>query len=237
MVVSRSFRVLAILSISLVANLLIACAFYYLLKVEIHIYSLAGITVSFGIIIDNSILMVTHLQKQKGVRIFISILAATLTTLGALSVVFFLKENQKILLVDFTYVMLINLSVSLVISLFLVPALMEKLYRQKSETKAPVKVRRRVVKITNVYRRFIGFEKKYKWAFFVLIILAFGLPVGSIPGKIEKDTKAAQWYNKTLGAEKFQSNIKPVMEVFIPIPERLHCTFADKCPKDAPFSN
>ena len=88
--------VLAILSIALFANLLIACVFYYILKVEIHIYSLAGITVSFGIIIDNSILMVTHLQKHKGLRVFISILAATLTTLGALSVVFFLKENQKI---------------------------------------------------------------------------------------------------------------------------------------------
>jgi multidrug efflux pump subunit AcrB len=212
LVVSRSFRVLAILSISLVANLLIACVFYYLLKVEIHIYSLAGITVSFGIIIDNSILMVTHLQKQKGLRVFISLLAATLTTLGALSVVFFLKENQKVLLIDFTYVMLINLSVSLVVSLFLVPALMEKLYHQKSGAKAPVRVRRRIVKITNGYTRVIGFEKRFKWAFFILVILAFGLPVGSIPGEIEKDTKAAQFYNKTLGAEKFQSNIKPVLE-------------------------
>ena len=222
LVVSRSFRVLAILSASLVANLLIACVFYYLLKVEIHIYSLAGITVSFGIIIDNSILMVTHLQKQKGLRVFISLLAATLTTLGALSVVFFLKENQKVLLVDFTYVMLINLSVSLIVSLFLVPAMMEKLYRRKPDARAPVRARRRIVKITNVYSRFIGFEKRYKWAFFILIILAFGLPVGFIPGKIEKagndtspETKIVQFYNKTLGSEKFQSGIKPVLEKIV----------------------
>ncbi len=212
LVVSRSFRILAILSISLIANLLIACVFYYLLKVEIHIYSLAGITVSFGIIIDNSILMVTHLQKQKGLRVFISLLAATLTTLGALSVVFFLKENQKTLLIDFTYVMLINLSVSLIVSLFLVPALMEKLYHQKSDARAPLRVRRRIMKVTQFYSRFIGFEKRFKWAFFVLIILAFGLPVGSIPGKIEKETKAAKLYNRTLGYETFQSKIKPVAE-------------------------
>ncbi len=212
LIVSRSFRVLAILSISLIANLLIACVFYYILKVEIHIYSLAGITVSFGIIIDNSILMVTHLQKQKGLRVFISLLAATLTTLGALSVVFFLKENQKVLLIDFTYVMLINLSVSLVVSLFLVPALMEKMYHQKPDAKVPVRARRRVVKVTNGYSRFIGFEKRFKWAFFILVILAFGLPVGSIPGEIEKETKTAEFYNKTLGSEKFQSGIKPVLE-------------------------
>ncbi|MBN2635723.1 MAG: efflux RND transporter permease subunit, partial [Prolixibacteraceae bacterium] len=205
LIVSRSFRVLAILSISLLANLLIACVFYYLLKVEIHIYSLAGITVSFGIIIDNSILMVTHLQKQKGLRVFISLLAATLTTLGALSVVFFLKENQKILLIDFTYVMLINLSVSLVVSLFLVPALMEKLYRQKSDAATPVRVRKRVIRISNFYGRFIAFEKRFKWAFFILIILAFGLPVGSIPDKMDEPDNPTEWqskkiafYNKTL---------------------------------------
>jgi multidrug efflux pump subunit AcrB len=209
---SRSFRVLAILSISLVANLLIACAFYYILKVEIHIYSLAGITVSFGIIIDNSILMVTHLQKQKGLRIFISILAATLTTLGALSVVFFLKENQKILLIDFTYVMLINLSVSLVVSLFLVPALMEKMYRRKQLTVSSVRARKRMVGITRFYGRFIGFERKYRWALFVLIILAFGLPVNLLPDSIEKETKTAELYNKTLGSDKFKSDIKPILE-------------------------
>ncbi len=210
--VSRSFRILAILSISLGANLLIACAFYYLLKVEIHIYSLAAITVSFGIIIDNSILMVTHLQKQKGLRVFISLLAATLTTLGALSVVFFLKENQRILLIDFTYVMLINLSVSLVVSLFLVPALMDKLYHQRPDAKVPVNMQRRVVRITRFYSRLIGFEKRYRWAFFILIILAFGLPIGSLPDKLEQETQPAELYNKTLGSDKFQSNIKPVLE-------------------------
>src|SRR5690606_7409535 len=93
LVASRSFRILGVLFISLVANLLIACVFYYLFKVEIHIYSLAAVTVSFGIIIDNSIIMVSQLQRQKGLRVFVALLAATLTTLGALSVVFFLKEN------------------------------------------------------------------------------------------------------------------------------------------------
>jgi multidrug efflux pump subunit AcrB len=211
LVVSRSFRVLAVLFISLAANLLIAAVFYYLLKVEIHIYSLAGITVSFGIIIDNSIIMVSHLQKQKGLRVFISLLAATLTTLGALSVVFFLKENQKLMLVDFTYVMLINLSVSLVVALFLVPALMEHIYHQKS--KSTSKKNLRMIRKTNhFYGRFIGFEKRYKWAFFMIAILGFGLPVSNLPDEIRKETKFAEIYNETLGGDKFKSNIKPVLE-------------------------
>lgn len=210
LIVSRSFRILAVLFISLTANLLIAAVFYFLFKVEIHIYSLAGITVSFGIIIDNSILMVSHLQRQKGLRVFISLLAATLTTLGALSVIFFLKENQKLLLVDFTYVMLINLSVSLGVALFLVPALMKNLYHQKPKP-IPIKALRRINKANVVYHRFIRFEKKIAWVFFVLAILAFGLPVSNLPDEIDKDTKFAEFYNKTLGAEKFKANIKPIL--------------------------
>lgn len=209
--VSRSFRILGVLFISLVANLLIACVFYYLFKVEIHIYSLAGITVSFGIIIDNSIIMVSHLQKQKGLRVFISLLAATLTTLGALSVVFFLKENQKLMLIDFTYVMLINLSVSLVVALFLVPALMENIYHKKVK-RTSVKSLKRILKVNGFYSRFIHFEKRYKWAFFMLAILGFGLPISSLPDEIEKDSKWAIIYNKTLGGDTFKADIKPIME-------------------------
>ncbi len=211
LVASRSFRILGVLALSLAANLLIAAVFYYLFKVEIHIYSLAGITVSFGIIIDNSIIMVSHLQRQKGLRVFISLLAATLTTLGALSVVFFLKENQKVLLVDFTYVMLINLTVSLLVALFLVPALMENIYHKKPK---PVswRVLKRIVKTNRFYSAFIRFEKRFKWAFFILAILGFGFPVSMLPDEIENETQFAKIYNKTLGAETFKSDIKPVLE-------------------------
>jgi multidrug efflux pump subunit AcrB len=211
LVVSRSFRILGILFLALMANLLIACAFYYLFKIEIHIYSLAAITVSFGIIIDNSIIMVTHLQKQKGMRVFIALLAATLTTLGALSVVFFLKENQKILLVDFTWVMLINLSVSLLVSFFLVPALMQNLYHKVPK---PMGFRKRkwVIYFTSLYSRFIRFEKRYKWAFIMLIVLAFGLPVKMLPDKMEGNEKIHSIYNKTFGHESFKTNIMPIME-------------------------
>lgn len=208
---TRSFRILGILFVALAANLLIACIFYYILKIEIHLYSLAGITVSFGIIIDNSILMVTHLQKQRSLRVFLGLLGATLTTLGALSVVFFLEENQKILLLDFTWVLLINLSVSLVVSLTLVPALMELFYK-KETVHFSIKRKRSVVRFSIIYEKFITFGKKRKWAFIVLLILGFGLPVWMLPETIEQDTWYAKLYNKTLGTEVYKTSIKPVVE-------------------------
>ncbi len=63
--ISREFRYLLIITISLIANIFIAFIFYYLFKLEIHLYSLAGITVSFGLIINNTIVMTDHIRYQK----------------------------------------------------------------------------------------------------------------------------------------------------------------------------
>lgn len=57
----------------------------------------------------------------------LSILAATLTTIGALVIIFFLDEKIRLNLQDFAAVVIINLGVSLLIALFLVPALIDKM--------------------------------------------------------------------------------------------------------------
>ena len=58
LIINRSFKYVAILFLSIITNLLIALIFYYALQVELQLYSFAGITISFGIIIDNSIIMI-----------------------------------------------------------------------------------------------------------------------------------------------------------------------------------
>ena len=47
-----------------------------------------------------------------------SILAATLTTMGALVIIFFLDEKIRLNLQDFAAVVIINLGVSLLVALF-----------------------------------------------------------------------------------------------------------------------
>src|SRR5690606_30666066 len=64
LLINKSFKYLAILFLSIVTNLLIAVIFYYLFKVELQLYSFAGITISFGIIIDNSIIMIDHIRNK-----------------------------------------------------------------------------------------------------------------------------------------------------------------------------
>ncbi len=214
LLISRSWRYLLIIGLSLIANLSIAVIFYYLLKIEIQLYSLAGITVSMGIIIDNTIVMADHLRHKDNHNAFLAILAATLTTMGALVVIFFLKEEQKLNLIDFAKVMLVNLSISLIIALAFVPALLDQIPLKPTIKRKLIRRKRRVVKTTRIYHKILRFGIKWKWAFILFFIWSFGFPVFFLPDKIEvENDKEAAWYvnlyNKTLGDQDYVGTVKP----------------------------
>ncbi len=212
-VASRSFRYLAIIAATLTANVFIAFIFYYLFDLEIHIYSLAGITVSLGIIIDTSIIMISHYGYYRDRKAFIAILAALFTTIGALSVVFFLPEDIKKNLTDFSGVIIINLAVSLAIALLFVPALIDTYPIKGVNSGQSIKQRRRVIRFNHLYKKYILFARSHKWLFIVIIVLGFGLPVHLLPNKMEKGNPSLiNLYNKTLGGNFYQNNLKGVVE-------------------------
>lgn len=217
--VSRKWRYLLIITITLTANVLIAFIFYNLLDIELHIYSLAGITVSLGLIIDTSIIMIDHYNYYHNRKAFLAIFAALLTTIASLSIIFFLPEETKADLADFAAVIIINLSVSLVIALSFIPALLEKMPIGKRENKKLIKQRRRIIRFTRHYRNFIVWNKRHKWVLITVFILGFGIPVQLLPEKIkDKETNKdavgffPELYNKTLGSTIYREKIKPVAE-------------------------
>lgn len=211
--ISRRSRYVGLITISLFANLCIAVIFYVFLGVEIHIYSLAGMTISLGIIIDNSIIMSDHIRHRGNKRAFLSILAATLTTIGALSLIFFLDIKQQLNLFDFSLIIIINLGISLFVALFLIPALLEKLPIPPRKSKRTRKRLKRISIFTGKYSRMVYFQQKWKWAFIVLLILLFGLPVYELPEEYkDADTAAKKIYNATLGSDVYAQSIKPVTD-------------------------
>lgn len=212
LIISRNIKYLFLIIVTITANLLLAATLYYWFRIDIHLYSLAGITVSFGIIIDNAIVMIDHLRHQKNKKVFIAILAATFTTIGALSVIFFLSYEQRIQLKDFASVMLINLVVSLIIAWFFVPALQDKIKLFKKVNKSFIIRKKRIIRISKVYLRFIKFSKKFKWIFFILFILSFGIPVHWLPREVQGDSFAAGIYNKTIGSSWYQMKARKTTE-------------------------
>ena len=160
--VSRDFNYLLIIAVTLAVNILVAVVFYNLLNLDIHIYTLAGITVSLGIIIDSSIIMVDHYSYYRNRRVFVSILGALLTTIGALGIVWLLPEKQQANLTDFSLVIVINLVVSLIVALLFIPALLDKFPLKRSMTVSSVKRRRLTVRVSRAYARFIGWGRRHQ---------------------------------------------------------------------------
>lgn len=242
LIITRNFKYLFLIVISLSVNLCIAVILYYLLGLEMQLYSLAGITISLSLVIDNTIVMTDHIRNRHNRKAFMSILAATLTTMGALVIIFFLDESIRLNLQDFAAVVIINLGVSLAVALLLVPALIEKmgLGEKKHSTVLPAKrlpawmrragkgvnrfIKRFPVYFNRYYQAQIRFLCNWKRTACVILILAFGIPVFLLPEKIEMnskdkkkvytatDTMLIERYNKIFGSETYKEKVKPVLD-------------------------
>ena len=93
---ARSWRYMVVIAITLAVNLLVSIALYFFLGLQIHIYTLAGVTVSLGIIIDNSIVMIDHYVRCHDRKVFPSLLCAVFTTVAALLVILLMPEQERL---------------------------------------------------------------------------------------------------------------------------------------------
>ncbi|HMQ08815.1 MAG TPA: efflux RND transporter permease subunit [Saprospiraceae bacterium] len=195
----RNWKYLLVVIGSLIVNVALAIIFYNLFDINLNLYALAAITVSFGIIIDNTVVMAHHIRKFDNVRVFPAITTATLTTLASLTIIFFLPEMWKNNLLEFSRVIIINLFLSLVIAITFVPALIHLLSLNPNVVQASPSGKYH--KYTLSTFGWINNNRKWVLAFSILL---FGLPVYLLPTKVE----GWEWYNKTLGSEWYKENLR-----------------------------
>lgn len=211
LLITFSPKYLFLIVTSLAVNMAIAVIFYYAFGLEMQLYSLAGITVSLNLVIDNTIVMSDHYLRRRDMKAFMSLLAATLTTMGALVIVFLLDEKIRLNLQDFAAVVMINLGVSLLIALFFVPSLIDKL-KLKRRKKIYPKMRRIQVRFSRFYIWLIQILCRWRVAVCLLLLLAFGLPVFMLPEEVKGDDKWQEIYNKTLGTNSYKEKVKPIVD-------------------------
>jgi len=218
-VITLNLRYLFLIVVSLAINMAIAFIFYYLCGVDIQLYSLAGITISLNLVIDNTIVMTDHILHRRNLKAFMSILAATLTTIGALAIIFFMDERVRLNLQDFAAVVIINLAVSLFVALFFVPALIERIrLRRHSVFRHSSRVKRGAVYFTRFYNGMVRVMCRYKAIAYVVLVLAFGLPVFLLPEKIEHPEQKGEWaaiYNKVFDNATYRETIKPITDKWL----------------------
>lgn len=189
-IIYRSWRYMLIILSTLAVNILTALAIYSFAGLQIHIYTLAGITVSLGIIIDTSIVMIDHYSRYRDRRVFPAILSAVATTVGALLMVLLLPESEKANLVDFIWVIVINLCLSLLISYLFIPSLMEYIPVKVEDRSGSVRRKRRTVRRNRLYSNYINWGVRHRWVYIVIIIAAFGLPFCALPKALSEKEKA-----------------------------------------------
>lgn len=215
--VSRSFRYLLVIGLTIAANILIALVFYNLFGIDIELYSMAGITVSLGIIIDTAIVIADHYSYYGNRKVMTSIAGALFTTIAALLIIFFLPEYARENLTDFIWVIVINLTISMITAFLFVPALLRTLpIGRKGVVKNTIRHSRRIVRITAVYERFVLWSRRHRLIYVTAIILLFGIPVQLLPSQVthkavldgQDNTKGGLvgFYNMTIGGKWYQRN-------------------------------
>lgn len=185
-IVKRDLKYLLTISVTLLANLLVAVIMFYAFRLKLHVYSLAGVTVSLGLIIDSTIVMVDHYGYYRNRKAFWSIFAAMFTTIGSMVVVFFLPSELQKDLYDFAWIIIVNLGVSLLVAYYFVPAIMEKW--NYSTRKRMVSHGKLKVRWNRFYLRYLTFTSRHKWVYVCLMVLAFGFPFNALPDdKLEEN--------------------------------------------------
>ena len=231
----REWKYLIIITVTLLANILLAVIAFWGFDIRLHPFSLAGITVSLGMIIDASIVMVDHYSYYRNCKAFMAILAALLTTIASLVVVFWLPENLKNELFDFSWTVIITLTIALLVAVLFVPALVERIQynsKQKGRPRHLSLIRR----WNRLYEKYIIFVQKRTWIYYILLILAFGIPVHLLPEKIGKNHNESDnlWYetlyNKTFGSDFFRNDCKQTLSYILGGTMRLFSESLDRRP-------
>lgn len=216
--ITWNLRYLFLIVTSLAVNISVAVILYYAFGLEMQLYSLAGITISLNLVIDNTIVMTDHILHRRNLKAFVSVLAATLTTIGALVIIFFLDEKIRLNLQDFTAVVIINLAVSLFVALFFVPSMIDKIGLEKKKRRKrrrfllrPTFMKRLTVYFTRFYQGLIYYLCRFRVIACLLLLLGFGLPVFMLPEKMEGEGKWVEYYNKVFDNSTFKDKVKPVI--------------------------
>lgn len=193
---------------SLIATLSLTAIFAWIFQVNIHVYSIAGLAISMGILIDGAIVMVDHFHRYRNTTIFRVLLASVLVIAAGISLVFFLPEEQKKNLTDFSYIILLALLSGLLVSMWFTPAFFSLFIRHNTPTDQTKK--QGSLKLFSIYFSVISWIARFRKSFIILLLFCFGLPIFMLPASSDKK----EWYNKTIGSEYYQQVWKPTIDAW-----------------------
>lgn len=218
---------------SIIFSLLTTFIIFYVFNLQLNILTIASLILGFGLMIDNSIVVIDYLDKHATdddlkrlavhtKNIFFPVFASTLTTIAVFIPLVFLTGELKLYFEQFALAIIITLSSSLVVSFTIVPMLFAKFYFNQNRK---VKVNTRLLSQINnqllfqeelipkvkssesVYTFILRQIFKWKKTSVVFLILTIGLPVWLLPARIEIPVLSII-YNAVFDSELFNDTKK-----------------------------
>lgn len=209
----HNWRPFVILTGTLLINLGLLLWCCWAMAIHIHLYSLAGITIAFGIMIDHGIIIFDYFHQDKNIRSYTALLGATLTTIASLLLVFLLPDEEKQNLVDFATIICIALVSSLLTNLLFTTALYRLLYRTGHGQPSLGAAKQNKAGFERSHRLYFCMIERIsgiRKTFLVIVTLSFGTPFFLLPEKIE----SAPLYNRTIGSALYQQGIRPYLDKY-----------------------
>lgn len=186
--VNRKLSSLLVIFSSLVVNVLLSLLICSVLGIEINIYSLAALSVSFGMLLDTCIMMSHHYALTGSKMISRAIAVSLLAVVGTLLLWMVLVGDDFRLWVDFGSMLSVSLMVSFLVAYFFVPALMDMLRNlgwKDFQTRTFVN-RRRWMRFSSGYYRYIRWGRRYRWCFVLISLWGVGIPFFLLPETWQK---------------------------------------------------
>lgn len=213
----RDIRYLSIILISVIVTLLISILTCRTAGITFSRDSLAGITISLGIIMDTAIVVTDHLAFRRQMHIGGAVTGALLTTIGALVVLKMYPDSGFGRSGHFISLIIISLSVAFVVALAIIPSLLDVMpVKSHLAMWQSMRSRRRIVTAAACYGRCIGWCRLHRKWLTAAMVLAFGIPLHLLPANVtthgaEQDGLAGRLkhagcrlYNGSIGSSWYQ---------------------------------
>ncbi|HEX2869069.1 MAG TPA: efflux RND transporter permease subunit [Ignavibacteriales bacterium] len=190
-IIFRKAKYAFIIIIAIMFSLLFSMLLFYSSGISINIMTLSSITLGFGLIVDNSIVVLDYMDKNyKGgslkkltviiKEIFFPVFTSTLATIGIFSPLVFMSGEMRVYFIQFALAVVFTLSSSLIAAFTIVPLCFVK-YAYNTEGRKAAENQKKTERFYGWLLTFLSRKKKLG---VILLVLTIGLPVWMIPRRI-----------------------------------------------------
>jgi multidrug efflux pump subunit AcrB len=199
----RKLRAPLVILGSVIFSVLLSISLLYFFGYTLNTFTLAGITIALGILIDNAVVVfeqinrelpscrknrLKHIKKELP-RSFVPVLGSTFTTIGIFLPLLFALEELRLFLLPLAIALSITLLCSVFIAITWIPYALVWLTQAESTKKEPfISGTASAGKLRRLFLRLMIQRYRFRWLLVFILFFTIGMPVFLIQDPDWEDT-------------------------------------------------